>query len=259
MGAFVELKTQGTKTFVALTDKAMPKILGLEKKISLHRFAFVKQYKSNQVFYDTPTGLLSKAGIILSKTISPDKTYFCVEGQTALFKNFSRKKHRVFIHEVGPKDTVKDHAFYLVDGIKGLFTTQFTIDLENVLKNVKPKIIVDSVNDEYMVLSGGGFQGKITYQQSQINNFETKRKRKKDDRYKTIHVEAESIKGQLPAFNYLIDQIIKYDKDVIETDETDFDYFLRVTKPLPPKKKLSKEEKIQLKQKLKKADETIQG
>lgn len=255
MGNFVQIKTQGVKNYVAITEKPFGKVLALEKKINLHRFIFNKQYKISEIFYDTTTNLLSKAGVILSKTIMPGKTYFKVERQSFLLKSFSRKKETVFIHEVGARDKINDHAFFLVDGIKSLFTTQFTIDLENVLKNLVPKIIIDSVIDDWTVMSGGGFKGKILYKTSNIRNLETKRKAD----YKTMRVELDCGETYLSSFNYLIDQIKKNCKDFIECDESLYDYCIRVTKPLPPKKKLSKEEKQKLKEKNKKIEDTIQG
>ena len=168
MGNFVQIQTQGVKNYIAVADKPFAKVLQLEKKINLHRFNLVNRYKQSEIFFDTETNLLSKAGIILSKTISPEKTYFKVERQSTLLKLYSRKKETVFIHEVGIRDKVTDHAFFLVDGIKSLFTTQFTVDLENVLKNIKPKIVVDSTIDKWAVVSGGGFKGSIYFQTSKI-------------------------------------------------------------------------------------------
>ena len=255
MGSFIRVKTQGVKNFIAITDKPFGKVLALEKKLNLHRFNLVKQYKTSEIFYDTPANLLTKAGILLSKTISPDKTYFKVESQSSLLTNYTRKRQMVFIHEVGLRDKIEDHAFYLVDGIKALYTTQFTIDLENVIKHITPRIIVDSTVDHWSVMSGGGFKGNIIFKQSKINNLETKRK----NAFKSMQVELDSADSYMPAFNYLIEQIDKNCKDFIENTEPLYDYCLRVTKPLPPKQKLSKEEKQKLKNQRKKSENVIQG
>ena len=255
MGNFIQIKTEGIKNYIAVTEKPFSKVLMLEQKLNLHRFSLEKQYKQSEIFYDTSTNLLSKAGILLSKTISPEKTYFKVERQSTLLKSYARKKETVFIHEVGVRDKVMDHAFFLVDGIKALFTTQFTIDLENVLKNIFPKIVVDSNVDKWNVMSGGGFKGSIYFQTSKINNLESKRK----NHFKAMKVQLESPDTYLPSFNYLIEQIEKHCKTFIETDESIYDYCLRLTKPLPPKQKLTKEEKEKLKQQKKKSENNIQG
>ena len=255
MGTFIHIKTQGIKNYIAVTEKPLGKVLALEKKLSLHRFSFVKQYKMSEIFFDTPNDLLSKAGIVVSKTITPEKAYFKVERQSFSLKQLSRLKETIFIHEVGPRDSVADHAFFLVDGIKALFTTQFTIDLENVLKNLQPIITVNSVMQEWNVLSGGGFKCKIFYKTSKITNIETKRK----NEFKSMRLELDCAETYLPAFDYLVDQIDKNCKDFVINTESLFDYCLRLTKPLPEKKKLTREEKLALKQKTKKAEESIQG
>lgn len=255
MGNFVQIKTEGVKNYIAITEKPFVKVLMLEKKLNLHRFSMVKQYRTNEVFYDTPGNLLSKAGIVLSKTISPDKSFFKVERQSSLLKNFTRRKETVFIHEVGAKDSVTDHAFFLVDGIKAIFSTSFTIDLEHVLKEIVPKIVVTSEIDHWTVMSGGGFKGNLYFKKAKIKNYETKRTAS----FKSMRVELDSAESYMPAFKYLIEQIDKHCKDFVEDPESLYDYCSRVTKPLPPKKKLTKEEKQKLKQKNKKAEETIQG
>lgn len=255
MGTYIHLKTKGTKNYIAVTEKPFGKVLALEKKLSLHRFTFVKQYRMSEIFYDTPNDLLSKAGIVVSKTITPEKSFFKVERQSVSLKRLSRLKETIFVHEIGARDTVKDHAFFLVDGIKSLFTTQFTIDLENVIKNLRPIITIDSGMEEWSVISGGGFKCKIFYKSSKISNLETKRK----NQFKSMKLELDCAETYLSSFDYLVEQIDKYCKDFVEDNESLFDYCLRLTKPLPEKKKLTREEKLALKQKSKNAESSIQG
>ena len=74
-----------------------------------------------------------------------------------------------------------------------------------------------------------------------------------------MRLELDCAETYLPAFDYLVDQIDKNCKDFVINTESLFDYCLRLTKPLPEKKKLTREEKLALKQKAKKAEESIQG
>jgi hypothetical protein len=255
MGNFVNVVTEGVKKYIGLTDKPFSKIFSIERKLSLHRFSYEGKSKKQIVYYDTHTNLLEKAGIILSKTYEPNRCYFKVERQTYFPKTFSRRKEVVFIHEVGPKDSVIDHAFFLSDGIKSLFTIQFTIDLDNVLKNVVPKIVINSKVTIYNVLSGGGFKAKLFMQENKIKNLTTKRIADA----KTLVVELDSPTTYLPAFKYFTEQIDKYCKELIPFEESLYDYSHRVTKPLPEKTKITKQEKQKLKQKQKKVDDIIVG
>lgn len=253
MGNFVNVSKEGQCDYIALTEKPFEKVLAIEKKISLHRFSFVKKYRSSQVFYDTNTNLLEKAGIVLSKINTPDKTYFMVERQSFLPKTFSRRNEQVFIHEVGARDKVSDHAFYLVDGIKSLFITQFTIDLENVLKNITPKIILTYDILKYDVLSGGGFKAILLFKDVKIKNLETKRKFST----KLLNVSLDCPDTYMTAFKYFNQQIDKYCKEFLHFDETLYDYAHRVTKAIP-QKKLTKEEKLKFKNKNKIIEENIE-
>lgn len=255
MGNFVNVVKEGVRKYIGLTDNPFSKVFEIEKKISLHRFFYEGAYKNQVIFFDTDTNLLEKAGIVLSKTIEPNKAYFKVERQTYLPKTFSKRKEIVFIHEVGQKDKVMDHAFFLSDGIKSLFTIQFTIDLDNVLKNVVPKIIVKSKITNYKVLSGGGFKAKLYFYDSKIKNINTKRTADA----KLLTVELDSSLNYLPAFNYFNKQIEKNCKELLIFDESLYDYAHRVTKPIIVTKDNLKEQKQKLKEKQKKVDDIIMG
>lgn len=256
MGNYVNVVKEGTKSYIGITEKPFSKVLSIEKKLSLHRFSYEGSFNKQIVYYDTEGGLLEKAGIILSKTFEPNKCYFKVERQTYLPKSFSRRKEIVFIHEVGPKDKVMDHAFFLSDGIKSLFTIQFTIDLDNVLKNIFPKIVILSKVTKYKVLSGGGFKAQLYFYSSKIKNLTTKRVAEAN----LLNVELDSPITYLPAFNYFNTQIEKNCKELIPFEESLYDYSHRVTKPLPEKDKLTKkQEKEKQKLKQKKVDDVIIG
>ncbi len=255
MGEFVNVVREGTKNYIGLLKNPFGKVLNIERKLSLHRFSFEDAYRSQIIFFDTNGNLLEKAGIILSKTIEPEKTFFKVERSSFLPRTFTRRKEVVFIHEVGVRDRIADHSFYLVDGIKSLFATQFTIDLENILKNCVPKIIISSNIRRFKVLSGGGFKAKIFFKDCKVKNFASKRVGK----MKLLTVELNSAISYLNAFNYFNDAIVRYCKELIPFEETLFDYVHRITKPLPQKKKLTKEEIKKEKEKKKNTEDVIQG
>lgn len=255
MGVAVNVVREGIKNYIGLTDNPFLKVLALEKKLSLHRFSFESAYKSQIIFFDTETNLLEKAGIILSKVVEPEKSYFKVERQTYLPRSFSQRKEVVFIHEVGPRDKVSDHSFFLVDGIISLFTTQFTIDLENVLKNALPKIVIMSKIKKLKVLSGGGFKGTVYFKDSKVKNLVTKRSAD----MKLLTVELNSSLTYLSSFNFFNEQIEKYCKELVPFNEHIYDYVKRITKPIQPKAKLTKEEKKKLKEKNVKTDDEIIG
>lgn len=255
MGNFVNVVKEGVKRYIGLTDKPFSKVFEIEKKLSLHRFFYEGAYKNQVIYFDTDGNLLEKAGIVLSKTIEPNRAYFKVERQTYLPKTLSKRKEIVFIHDVGQKDKVMDHAFFLSDGIKSLFTIQFTIDLDNVLKNVVPKIIIRSKITNYKVLSGGGFKAKLSFKSAKIRNLTTKRVADA----KILDVELDSSQTYMPAFNYFNKQIEKSCKELLLFDDGLFDYAHRVTKLVVVQKVDIKAQKQKLKEKQKKVDDIIIG
>lgn len=255
MGTFVNIGKENKREYVGITEKPFSKVLGIEKRLNLHRFAFEKTYANQIIYFDTESNLLEKAGIVLSKVIEPDKAYFKIERLGNLPRTFSRKNEKIFVHEIGAKDKVVDHAFFLTDGIKSLFTIQFTIDFENVLKNVFPTIIIQTKNTVYKVLSGGGFSSHLNFRSSLIKNLSTKRQTP----VKTLSVSLTSPETQLNAFNYFNDKIEKYCKELIPFTEGLFEYAKRMTKTLPKKEKLSRKERKALKTKNKKAEDVILG
>lgn len=255
MGKFVNVANENQKIYLGLTEKPFSKVLSIEKHLNLHRFIYEGNNTSQIIYFDTPSSLLEKAGIILSKVIEPGKTYFKIQRNLRLPKTFSRKKETVFIHEVGPKDKVTDHAFFLTDGIKSLFTIQFTIDFENVLKSVAPTLIIEGKNTLYKVLSGSGFSCNLYFQSAIVNNLITKR----NQPIKTLTVELTSAETQVHAFDFFNSKIQKYCKELILFEENIFDYAQRITKPLPKKEKLSRKERRALNKREKKVDDVILG
>lgn len=255
MGNFVNVVKESEREYLGITEKPFSKVLSIEKKLNLHRFAFEGSFNNQIIYFDTESNLLEKAGIILSKIIEPNKAYFKIERLGNLPKTFSRKNEKVFIHEVGAKDSVVDHAFFLTDGIKSLFTIKFTIDFENVLKNVFPTIVIETKNTVYKVLSGGGFSAQLLFRSSTIKNFESKRQYPVN----TLSVKLTSPETQMNAFNYFNSKIEVYCKELVPFTEGLFEYAKRVTKPLPKKEKLTKEQKKTLKVKKKKVDDVILG
>lgn len=255
MGNFVSVIKENEREYIGITEKPFSKVLSIEKKLNLHRFAFENTYADQIIYYDTETNLLEKAGIILSKVIEPQKSYFKIERLANLPRTFSRKNEKVFIHEVGAKDKVIDHAFFLTDGIKSLFTIQFTIDFENVLKNVMPTMIIQSKNTVYKVLSGGGFSSHLYFRSGLIKNIITKRQIP----VKILSVKLSSPETQMNAFNYFNEKIERYCKELVPFNEGLFEYAKRVSKPLPKKEKATKQERQALKAKKKKVDDIILG
>ncbi len=241
MGKFIELKNDDVVKYEALTDKPFEKVFALQNVLKFYRFAFAGTVRSSEIFYDTPNDLLNKAGVILSRVQEDDRVFFKVAPSTSLSKVTTQK---IFSHKVGVKDTIKDHAFYLVDGIKGLFSTPFSIDVENVIKSAVPKIGVFTNANVYKVISGTGFHAFMCHEDTRYENYETKRKARSQGM--TVKMAGPSqYQSEFISFN---NAIKKYCKEFVEIHDNTYEHAKRITKKIDPKqaKKDKKEAKLKL-------------
>ncbi len=227
MGKFVELQKYDIVKYEALTDKPFAKILSLENKLKFYRFQFVGPVRASETFYDTPNDILYKAGIVLSRIQEDDRVFFKVEQVSSL----KSKTQKVFSHKVGVKDTIKDHSFYLVDGIRAMFNTPIYIDLENVIKNAVPKISISIMANVYKIISGSGFRAYMCLETQKYENFETKRQHKSDG----MTIKLDGPTQYLPEFNSFNDNIKKYCKEFIEVNDNVYEHAKKLTKKVDTK------------------------
>ena len=243
MGKFVELNSKDIVRYEALTDKPFGKVFALENILTFYRFQYCGQIHTSEIFYDTPNDILYKAGIILSKIQEENRVFFKVY---QISQSKILKSQKVFAHQVGAKDTLKDHAFYLVDGIRGVFSTPFYVDLENVIKNAIPKVASYTVANVYKIISGSGFRSYICMEDTKYENFETKRSQK----VQGMTVKLIGPEQYMPEFVTLNETIQKYCKDFVQVHNNQYEYIKTITRKIDPK---------QAKLDMKKAKENIQS
>lgn len=228
MGKFVELNNKDIVRYEALTKNPFEKVFALESVLKFYKLQYYGQIHTSEVFYDTPNDILYKAGIILSKIQEEDRVFFKV-AQMSQSKALSTKK--VFAHQIGANDTLKDHSFYLVEGISGIFSTPFYVDLENVIKNAIPKAAAITVANVYKAISGTGFRAYVCMEDTKYENFETKRTQKGQG----MTVKMIGPDQYLPEFNAFNDAIKKYCKDFVEVHKNLYEYIRTITRKIDAK------------------------
>ena len=100
---------------------------------------------------------------------------------------------------------------------------------------------IEIKSDIYQIVSGTGMRAKLALENKYIKNLETKRKFKVQGM--TIKMENENLALFLPDFEDFNKLIQKNCKEFLLIDENQFDFAQKVTKALPAKVKLTKEEK----------------
>lgn len=229
MGKFVELSNKGIVKYEALTDKPFEKVFALERILKFYKFQYFGQVRTSEIFYDTPNDLLNKAGLTLSKIQEDDRVFFKVcqvsDSKTAL------SHQKIFSHRVGVKDTLADHAFYLVDGIRGIFSSPFYIDLEHVIQNAVPKVGIFTSANVYKVMSGTGFRSFMGMEQTTYNNYETKRQQKLEG----LTVKLDGPDQYMDEFIDFNDKLKKYCKSFIEVNDNLYEHVKTVTRKIDAK------------------------
>lgn len=238
MGYSVKINSVTTKKYEAVSVTAFKNFLGFAHGLKFQKMSKIGRDFAKETYYDTPAHLLNKSGIVLSKFEEGKNVFFKVENASFLSKVLNKMEKEIFVHKVGAGDKLSDHAFYIKDGITSMFTTAFSIDLENVIKSAEPKMEVSIVADIYQLASGTGMRAKIALETKTIRNLETKR------RYivqgLTIRLENDNTKLFINDFNKFNELLQRNCKEFMLVDENQFDFATKVTKALPPKVKEKK-------------------
>ena len=241
MGYFVKINSALTRKYDEVGSKSFKNLLGFLKYLKFQKTDYIGKDVVKETYYDTPEHLLNKAGIVLSKFEESSNILFKVENTAFLSKVLNKLEKEVYIHKVGIQDNLSDHAFYLKDGITALFTTSFSIDLENVINNCLPNIVVTTNAKIYRVASGSGMRISIALEKINIKNLETRRVY--NTQGITIKLDNKNVDLFLDEFNKFNDLLKKNCKEFLETTENQFEYVQNVTKPIviEPKKKKEKD------------------
>ena len=115
---------------------------------------------------------------------------------------------------------------FLINGITSFFTTKFSIDFENILKVVVPKVEIRTKVDAFKVLSGTGFKGVMTFEEGKFKNNFTKRKAELD----MLKIERASSEATAKDFLTFIDRLEKYCKEIMPISDSKYQIALRKTK-----------------------------
>ena len=187
--------------------------------------------------------MLSRSGIVLSRFEEGKNIFFKVENTAFLSKVLNKLEKEVYIHKIGYNDKLSDHAFYIKDGITALFSTPFSIDLENVINNAVPNLIIITKAKIFSVVSGTGMRVSIAEEKTSIKNLETKRTYAVQGL--SVKLDSENISLFLEEFNKFNEVLQRNCKEFLEINENQFDFAREVTKPIviEPKQKKNKEKK----------------
>lgn len=242
MGYYVKINNDTTKQYEAVTANAFKNFLNYAQGLKFQKLNFVDADSCHETYYDTPAHLLTRSGIVLSRFEEGNNVFFKVETATSLSKVLNKLDKEVFVHKIGANDKLSDHAFYVKDGITSLYSTQFSVDLENVINSSIPTIDISINAKVYEIIGGTGMRARLALENKVVKNYETKRSYKVQSM--TIKLENENTALYLDDFAKLNEQIQKNCKDFMLIDENQYDWAVKVTKPIIIEKKPKEKKKV---------------
>ena len=245
MSYFVKINSKITRKYEEAGIAGFKNLRGFLKSLRFQKTLYLGSEVVKETYYDTPDHLLSRSGIVLSKFEEGKNIFFKVENTAFLSKVLNKLEKEVFVHKIGIQDSLSDHAFYIKDGITALFSTPFSIDLENVINNANPNIIVTTKAKIYNIISGTGMRVSLAEESTNIKNLETRRTYNVSGL--TVKLDSENISLFLDEFNKFNELLQRNCKEFLEINENPFDFARNVTKQIviepKPKKKPEKKKK----------------
>lgn len=221
--------TIGVKYYDVLSKKTFGEIMALDRRLPLYSFENQGGSRLRETYFDTPGKLLERAGLTLCKVVEGNKACFIVEKQFSSSSRLTltRREEKIFVQDIEPNDDVKKHMTSIIDGVTSMFTTNFSVDLENVLKTVQPKLDILTRYSQLKVFSGNGFKGIINFEEVQFKNYETK----KNVERLMMKVQMTSSLTYLSTFDDFNKELQRLCKTIFEINDTKFQIAQRVTKP----------------------------
>lgn len=196
-------------------------------------FSIIYDGKNNfsETVYDTERKLLTGAGLILRKKVTPKRTYFSLIRIVSM-KNVHQREKKSFLGECGPKDQPSDFPVQIAEEVNKIFNNLFTVNLVDIVKHSTPYIVTEIGGNRYKIVSGTGYQITMSFEVLKIKDMRTGRRAKK----KIFSLRFENTPGFERERQQVLDCIERYCKELVLIDRNRFEVAqVAVTVPQPKK------------------------
>lgn len=149
----------------------------LTQKLGFYTVLFDSKIKDVEVVYDTDKKLLTGAGLIIRKKITPKRTYFSLVRVSSM-NNIQSREKKSFLGECETQDQPSDFPVQIADAINKIFNNLFTINVVDIVKHCTPYIRIELSGNKYKVVSGTGYEAEISFENLKVKNARTGRKGK---------------------------------------------------------------------------------
>lgn len=163
------------RNYQIIIDNEKNTIKKMTNTLGFYSIVNVGKINDIEVVYDTDKKLLTGAGLILRKKITPQRTYFTlirISGMT----NLKNREKKSFLGECEVNDQPSDFPVQIADGINTIFNNLFTVNVVDIVQHCTPYIKTEISGNRYKIISGTGYEAEMTFENLKITDFRTGRK-----------------------------------------------------------------------------------
>lgn len=148
----------------------------LDIGLPYYSFKYTGKIKGEEIIYDTRSGLLTSAGLVLSKQKGGDGIFFKVRKISNLPEELRKPSSKLALSECLPNAVPSDYSLQVASAINDAFSNIFTIDLAEVVRQTIPKIKITVKARVYEIAGGTGFRGKVLFEKAIFKDMITKKR-----------------------------------------------------------------------------------
>lgn len=217
----------------------------------MHRLGFYTivsrgKLKTTEIVYDTEKKLLTGAGLILRKKITPKRTYFSLIRVSSM-NNIEAREKKSFLGECELHDQPSDFPVQIADEINKIFNNLFTVDLKEIVKHCTPYIKIDLTGNKYKIISGTGYEATMEFENIKAKDLRTGRKGKT----RNFSIKLPQDPHYVREREQILDVVDKYCKEMVFINRNHFE-IAEVLVRQPVENKASEERTEEFKKKNKK-------
>ena len=148
----------------------------IEELLKFYRIESQGKLSSREIIYDVPSNLLTDSGVVLSKKTEGGNSFFNVLKISLLPGNLKRPNQNHVVKQIRGNEQPADFSLDIASTIEKLFSINFTVDLDSIVKKVIPIIEINVNSENYKIIGGSGLRGYLSYEKITYKDTKTRKK-----------------------------------------------------------------------------------
>lgn len=226
-----------TRRFIMFDELTQKKVIKLVDFFNRYVFEFSSKKKYAFTYYDTKNKDLEKSAILLYRTTLNNKSTLTMSleqrpNQGRFLEMINSKK---IVRDIGTNESILKNVDFLRNSFKDMFKGALAFDPDYLLKKLTYAYTIETVSEEYKIISAVGLKAKFMFDLDTYFSNETGRK----VQLYTLIVDQLSNEKTNGEFDDLMSKLERYCKELTPTDDTKIKLARKYTRALP---KLTKEQ-----------------